>query len=165
MNIGVFVSDAMCIVVAYFSASELLTVIIERWYFRFIGGIFFIGFGMVEVLAYRQDKVVEYFNNLTKFQLFLKGFIINTFNPSVFIFWMGAIVIALSNLHYTGFKVFLYFSSTLATVFFFDVLKIYTANRLVRIISPEIMKKIHFIIGILLIVIGLVVVFSDPAKA
>ena len=71
-----------------------------------------------------------------KTKLFIKGFLFNISNPSVIFFWMAFVGLSVSQFS-TSRKEVLTYLSTIFTVFSFDVLKAWGANR----IKPYLTEK------------------------
>ncbi len=158
MNLGVFLSDIIIICVAYFSTSDILGNMLINSYFKIGGGIAFLGFGNYYLFKRYRAKQVVLKYNLKFTRLFLHGFLVNTLNPSVIAFWLGAIVLALSYHHFTPRQTFVFFVSCLSLVITLDMLKIYFASRLKKFLNPKIMRIICITTGILFILLGLKIV-------
>ncbi len=69
-------------------------------------------------------------SSLSFFQFALKGFIVNFLSPSVILFWLSTIGFAQIELQISGNKLFIFFASTLITVFLSDLLKIHLAKKI-----------------------------------
>lgn len=87
-----------------------------------------------------------------------KGFLINVFNPFVWIFWITCVATASSN--YQGNKVSLivFFLGVFATAFFFDILKALGAYSLKKFFTERMLKLLNRITGIALVISGIVIV-------
>jgi len=158
MNLGVFLSDALCIVAVYLGLGDALTHITESKVYVISAGIFLMAFGIAYILRKESDERFESQPLQSKYlQLFIKGFTINLINPSVLIFWMGALIFAASTYQYKGINMLVYFGTALFTVFSIDLIKIYTAKRLRKYIEPHFLHKMRVITGIVLMIIGLLI--------
>ncbi len=155
MDLGVFLSDTLMILLTCFTATELLGKLVENNWFRLIGGVFFMGFGCYYILKRKMNKYLQPLSDLSVPQLFLKGILINLFNPSVIAFWLGAGILAITQYNYSGTSLFIYFSSTLAVILMFDVLKIYSASKLDHFINQKILNKVHLVAGVILVLLGI----------
>ena len=161
MNLGVFLSDAVIISIAYFGTGDFLSNIISNSYFKMGGGIAFVGFGNYYIFKKYYSKQISIKYNLKYTRLFLNGFLINTLNPSVIAFWLGALVLALSYKQFTPPQTLTFFVSCLTVVITFDVLKIYFASKLKHFLNPRILRIICIATGIIFILLGLKIVFFN----
>ena len=160
MNLGVFLSDLIIIILTCFTADELLGKLVDNNWFRLSGGIIFIGFGTYYILRRKMGKYLQPLGELSVSQLFFKGIIINLFNPSVVAFWLGATILAVSQYKYSGIGLLIYFASTLTVILTFDILKIYSASKLEHIINQKILNKVHLIAGVFLVLLGIKIILD-----
>lgn len=86
---------------------------------------------------------------------FTKGFVINIFNPFVWIFWVTCVATASSNFGGNKYSMIIFFLGVFTTVLFFDILKAAGAYSLKRFFTEKMMKIMNQIIGIILIIFGL----------
>jgi threonine/homoserine/homoserine lactone efflux protein len=83
-------------------------------------------------------------------KFFAKGFLINFFNPSVFVYWIG--FIAYAQIEYKdSVTVWLFITAILAGIFSIDIAKTLLAGKLKPFIQPTILKRIYQTIGIALL--------------
>lgn len=157
LNSGVWVSDLLCIVAAYYGATELMGPISKNILVKIIAGIMFLFFGLGYFLR-KPKETVKPLAGRGVVILFAKGFAINTLNPSVLLFWFGAMVVAVTNFEFTGLQIGYYFSSTMLTVIVVDLLKILFAVRLRNIVTDKAMVRLFRITGVILIGFGLFVI-------
>lgn len=102
------------------------------------------------------DKMNEKFIDKPKWYIYItKGFIINIFNPFVWIFWITCVATASSNFGGNKYSMIIFFLGVFATVFFFDILKAAGAYSLKRFFTEKMMKIMNQIIGIILMLFGL----------
>ena len=102
------------------------------------------------------DKMNEKFIDKPKWYVFIsKGFIINIFNPFVWIFWITCVATASSNFGGNRYSMIIFFIGVFATVLFFDILKAAGAYSLKRFFTEKMMKIMNQIIGIILMLFGL----------
>ncbi|MCD6346333.1 MAG: LysE family transporter [Bacteroidales bacterium] len=156
LNTGVWTSDITFIFLAYFGATGLVQPFTENLLIKVLAGVAFIVFG----LSYFFRKPIEArkpLNNSKKSIaiLFFKGFAINSLNPSVFIFWFGAMVMVVSNFELKGIDVFYYFASVVGTVMIVDMIKVLSATRLRPLIKEKRMSQLFHITGIILMAFGI----------
>lgn len=84
-----------------------------------------------------------------------KGFVINIFNPFVWIFWITCVATASSNYEGNKYSLILFFIGVFATVLFFDIIKAAGAYSLKKFFTENMLKRLNQITGITLIVFGL----------
>ena len=102
------------------------------------------------------NNMNEKFVDKPKWYIFLtKGFVINLFNPFVWIFWVTCVATASSNFGGNKYSMIIFFLGVFATVLFFDILKAAGAYSLKRFFTEKMMKIMNQIIGIILIIFGL----------
>jgi len=158
-DLGVLSCDALIIATVYFFTSWITRMLAHNMYFNMAGGIAFVGFGINYILSRRRDiAAVKPENSILK--LFLNGFFINLLNPSVVIFWLGTVAVAITQLNLTGHKALVYFASTLGVVAILDVTKAWFAYRLSSYLSPKILRNIYFVSGIIMISLGVVILLK-----
>lgn len=160
LNAGVWISDTAFIVIAFYGATELMDPIKNSMIIRILAGVLFMIFG----LAYFFRKPKETVKRLAGKGILIllgKGFAINTLNPSVILFWFGAMVVAVTNFNFSGLQITYYFASTLLTVMAIDMLKILFATQLRRFINDRLMIQLFRVTGVILIIFGLFVMISS----
>jgi len=151
---GVLLSDACWISLAYYFASQLDFAGKYRVYTGWIGGILLILFGLSMLIAKMKVKDVDDDKSTVHAKFILKGFLLNSFNPAVPIFWLGVISVLKLKEGYTMVHEGFFFGSVLATVFATDLLKSFIAHRLKKLLKPVVLLWINRIVGIVLITIG-----------
>ncbi len=154
MNLGVFLSDACVVILSYFFADFIVS-ITDNQYFRLFGALLFILFGAVNIFKFTRNEELRPIKEQRYIQLFLNGFLINIFNPSVIILWIGAILNAVAYHKFNGTQVFFYFTATLLVVLCTDIMKIYSAHRLNRFLKTSIIRIINIVFGLALIGLGI----------
>ena len=90
----------------------------------------------------------------------MNGFFINLLNPSVVVFWLGSVAVAITQLNLSGRHALVYFATTLGVVALFDVTKAWFAYRLSRFLNPKVLRSIYVISGIIMIGLGVVILFK-----
>jgi len=89
-----------------------------------------------------------------------KGFVMNIFNPFIWVFWMGSVATVSGSEIYDGNEslVALFFIGTFATVLAIDILKIVGAYSLKRFFTEKRMKILNQGTGIILAICGLILI-------
>ncbi len=102
------------------------------------------------------EKMHEKFVDSPKWYIYItKGFIINIFNPFVWIFWVTCVATASSNFAGHKYSMIIFFAGVFATVLFFDILKAAGAYSLKRFFTETMMKRLNQVTGVILMLFGL----------
>ena len=91
----------------------------------------------------------------------VKGFVSNIVNPGIWIIWTSAMVTVTSSYSGNVRLVFSFFAATLITVFSFDTLKSYLADRLKNFLKPHIIHRMNQIIGMFLVLFGIYLIINS----
>ncbi|MCG9911222.1 MAG: LysE family translocator [Flavobacteriales bacterium] len=166
MDIGIILSDAACIFVAYFGMAALLENPKNKLIFLLVGSGVLIIMGVAKLIPPKEPKegegVKEFQMKKTNpFYLAFQGFFYNLLNPSVIIFWIttvgGAVALYGSEKNLIGAQ----FTATLATVFAIDVAKAWFAKKMRTFISPKIMRRANIVIGAVFVIFGIVLIIRS----
>lgn len=117
-----------------------------------------------EKIDQKLDKIDEKFDikrEGPRWYVYLsKGFVMNVFNPFIWVFWMGSVATVSGAEIYNGNEplVALFFTGTFATVFVIDILKIVGAYSLKRFFTEKRMKILNQGTGIVLAFCGLMLI-------
>ncbi len=152
---GVLLSDAALIAICYTFASLIRLIDSHQTAMSWIGGLLLIGFGIYNFFNKIKIKEVDDGRKTVHAQFVLKGFLLNIFNPAVFLFWLGVVGLVSVKENYTKIHEGFFFGSVLLTVFSTDLLKSYVANRIKNLLKPNVMLWINRTIGVVLIIFGL----------
>jgi len=152
---GTLLSDSIFITISLFSITRITDNKNFKVALGIIGGAVLIGFGVYSFFkkAIIKDMHIEQ-PKVNYPSIGLKGFLINTLNPFVLIFWLGTTGVVTSQDHYTSFHCFLFFAGTLSTVFSTDILKAYLSNRIKKFIDPGHITTINRVAGIAMVIFG-----------
>ena len=90
----------------------------------------------------------------------LKGFVMNIVNPGIWFIWITAMVTVSSTFHGNIRAIVSFFAATLLTVFCFDTLKAYIADRLKNLLSPRFVHKMNQFVGIILVIFGVYLIVN-----
>lgn len=166
-DLGVMLSDLFYIIVSFFGAKIILGNDYYRDIIAIAGGLILMGFGSLPF--YQKKRTTDSSND---FELpvtkrsgavgqILKGFLVNVFNPSALLIWIGATTVAFSAFSGNKSMVGLYFLSTLFTYFGIDVAKIYLALKLKRFLNEKTLQIVNRIAGAVIILFGIFLVFKN----
>lgn len=102
------------------------------------------------------DKMNDKFDDDAKWYFYIsKGFVINIFNPFVWIFWMTCVATASGNFGGNKDSLIIFFSGIFLTAIVFDTLKALGAYSLKRFFTDTMLKRLNQGTGIILIIFGL----------
>ena len=160
LEAGFVLSDLMCIVLSYFGIAQLLQRPEYKTIAGITGGLILILFGILSiVLKDKQPADKSLKINTTKgIQLIIKGFFFNSSVPSVIVFWIASVSLAVTQFNESKTKIIIYFTGIVLTYVLFDLLKIYGAAKTRKFFAGNRMIKIKKGIGIALILFGLIVI-------
>jgi threonine/homoserine/homoserine lactone efflux protein len=118
-------------------------------------GIFFLFFKKVKVNE--EGKQVFKFRKRDYAKTFLSGFLINTLNPSIFIFW---ITTSTAIINHTVQQRIIIFVSCLSWMLGTDILKVFLAGKIRNRLTPHNIHILNRINGIILIVFGIALIWG-----
>jgi len=161
MAFGISMSDVILVALVYLGVSQLLDDPRNVFYMRAVACVILFAFGIFTLFQKHSDekdaekgyKAVVVSRQLPI--MFIKGFFLNLFNPSVLFFWVTCVG-ATKSKYTNNQEALAFFIGTLGTVFATDVLKSLGANKLKRILTHTVMKWVHYLMGIALIICGIV---------
>lgn len=156
--IGVMLSDAFYISLAYFGSSVLLYLNEHQQTASITGGVVIAAYGIFLIL--REARVnassLELPEEKSKPSVFvLKGFLLNSINPSVLLFWMVVAGTIPVKEEYSHPQTFVFFLCTLITILSADFLKAWSATRLRNIVTAKFLIWMNRIAGSVLIIYGI----------
>ncbi len=165
---GIFLSDILCVFLAYFGVAQFLDSPQNKIYVGLIGGTVLMMFGFFSVFQFKarvaEEKELEAKDMAIKavsIPLYIiKGFFLNMLNPVVIGLWMACVVTVSSNKEYTFIHVLLFFVVSLLTVFFTDVLKAYSANKISKLLSEKVLRIVSIVAGIILMISGIIMIYK-----
>lgn len=161
LALGIFTSDIIYVFVAYFGATQLLSDPQNKFYIELVGGLLLVIFGAVALFQKKQvsekiEVVVE-----KRYLTFVKGFLLNTFNPAVFFLWFLWVSVISSNANFTQVHIIVCLSTALGTVLITDVLKAIVANQLRNVMTPTLQLWASRLLGLVLVTIGINLMCTD----
>ena len=105
------------------------------------------------------EKMNEKFNDEPSWFVYIsKGFVINIFNPFVWIFWITCVATASSNFSGDKYSMTIFFTGIFTTVMVFDIIKTAAASSLQRFFTEKMLKRLNQLTGIALILFALVII-------
>ncbi len=156
LNIGAILSDVMYVLLAIYFSNEILSSVIKSNIFKIIACIVFILFGLhyifLKKAVHRSEVSQDRFKNG---KLFLTGFIINTLNPLVPLYWVIPVAFIAAEFNYSSHQLLIYFGTTTATVTGLNMLKMYFATFFQRFFNTKRTLIMNKIIGLIMIGFGI----------
>ncbi|MBI2720625.1 MAG: LysE family transporter [Bacteroidetes bacterium] len=166
LAIGVVMSDfLLCILIillVHYGATNFITDEKSQRFMGIIAGIILIIFGALyfkKPPVSKKDEEVDIYVPSTK-AMVLKGFFLNILNPAVWLIWLGNVTAVSKTLHYSVWRMILYFSITLGLVLLVEFAKVAAAEKLKKFLTDKIMHNVNIITGILLVIFGLVLIYN-----
>lgn len=164
LDIGIILSDALCILVAYLGMAALLDDRRNRLFFIIGGSVVLIIMGILRILPDRKlasdrakDKVSELeLRRSNPLLLGVKGFFYNLLNPSVLLFWITTVGAAVTLYEGDSELVWIQFAVTLGVVFSLDILKAWFAKKMRSFVTRDKIDKANRIIGIIFVIFAIV---------
>jgi threonine/homoserine/homoserine lactone efflux protein len=91
---------------------------------------------------------------------FIKGFIVNTLNPAVILFWIATLSVANSHYKNQPSLTLVFFTGVLFTTFSTDMIKALLAYKLRRFLDDKTISILNKSVGILIIISGIIGCFK-----
>jgi threonine/homoserine/homoserine lactone efflux protein len=156
--VGVSLSDAMYISIAYLGIYQFFDRDDYRIYLAYIGGVVLLLFGLYYLIIKTRKLKLYTVDNLparSPFRLFLKGFVINGLSPVVLLFWVSTVGVATTEFGYDSpSEAVPYFATIVATVFITDLIKAKLADRLRLVITPKFIRTLNIVVGLVMVIFG-----------
>jgi threonine/homoserine/homoserine lactone efflux protein len=161
---GVWASDILLVVISNMFSS----LVIEALYFKstigYVGGGFVMVLGLYYIffkkVSFGEDKnlLLDQFGKRAFTKAFMSGFLINTLNPSVLLFWLiNATAFAASH---TTLERIVLFSVCIGINILADILKVILAAQLRHKLTPHNINIINKISGSILVLFGLGIIYG-----
>jgi threonine/homoserine/homoserine lactone efflux protein len=167
LALGVVISDFfLCLLVCvlvHFGMANLLHSEKAQTFFAIIGGIILIVFGafFFKKLPVKTDDIIEIENQLPSSKLmFLKGFFLNIFNPTVWLLWLANVTAISKTLDYSILKMIVFFSIVLTAVLLVELFKVKLAGKIKNYLTDKIMMIANYITGSALMIFGLILIYN-----
>lgn len=165
LGLGTWMSDLLFILCIYFGVNYVEKITdssgFSLW-MGIVGGIILVIIGIGLLLSKPPkgaESPHEIKKNTTYLGLWLKGFLINTFNPFAVFFWLS-VMTGYSSKNLGGQQISLLFGGILGTIIITDIIKILGAKQLKRIINNQTTGIVlHKIVGTVLVVFGLALIY------
>jgi threonine/homoserine/homoserine lactone efflux protein len=117
--------------------------------------LFITGLHMIRKPFMGIEKQVNLQTNGNIVKNFTKGFLVNSLNPFVFVYWMGIVGFTSAKYNFEIIKISKFTGGMALTIVTTDLLKVYLASRAKSVINVSHVKKISAVIGIIFIAYSL----------
>jgi threonine/homoserine/homoserine lactone efflux protein len=164
--IGVSISDAFHIFLAYMGLSQVFSNGDNQRYMAYFGGAILLAFGAYYLFV-KSRKILDFksvnIKSTSPWRLISKGFIINGLSPMVLIFWLGTVSVATGEFGYTTTtQVVTFFSAIVATVLLTDIIKAKLADKLRTVMTPRLVRVMNLILGVVMLIFaGRLLLYAD----
>ncbi len=157
VSLGVFVSDVVIILIGHFFSELLTDFLPDLLIVKLVAAAIFLGIGLYKVFYQKTDFQKKLLNThpLGYIQHFVKGMVINSLNPALFVFWLTMITIYEAK--EPGASIW-FFSGVLAITFSMDILKSIFSERINGIISVKKINKLIGFTGFVFILFGMIII-------
>jgi threonine/homoserine/homoserine lactone efflux protein len=151
---GIIIGDILYVVLLLFGFSEVFeNEVFVRW-FAFFGGTLLVMIGIRYLIKKRDISKAKSASKGSLWAHFTKGFVLNFINPFVATVWVGFLAINEEQFSSSA-SVITSLTITLAVIFLTDLLKIFYAEKLRRLLRPSVLQKTFNTLGIIIILLGL----------
>lgn len=169
LELGIILSDIVCIFFAYLGAASLMSTLEESQYTYPSAGAVLIVYGLLKFLREKKPvKPVKTAEGQNALVIFLRGFFINIINPGLLLYWFTIVGLGFEALKDDGItdqqlvQANVLFNATIiGVVFGIDLLKIFFAQKLRNVLKDEVLEKIDIVVSCIFIGMGLYFVFKN----
>lgn len=165
LALGIVFSDffvcILIIILVHFGATNYIQNESNQRFLGIIAGVLLIIFG-----AFNFRKPVSSNDNKIDVKkpsallMITKGFLLNSFNPGIWLLWIANVAAISKTLNYSLVKMIIYFGVTLGFVLLIELAKVSAATKLKQILTYKAMRTVNIITGVLLIIFGLFFIYS-----
>lgn len=162
---GVWVSDFLFIAICYFFIQQLKDMFSSDSFMKgakLFGSFVIMTVGVIALFVNKKvDQEGDEIKNPSNFNLFMRGFLINTINPFTVIFWLGVMGGYVIGKKLNGQQSIQFFAGILIMIIVTDYLKVILAHQISKYITQDIINKVTKIAGIGLIIFGIYLLISN----
>jgi threonine/homoserine/homoserine lactone efflux protein len=169
--LGVSFSDIFFVLAGNLATSFILGLEKQQKWIGIVGGILLVGMGLYGILFKKVklstgDERPEMFRTHDYLKIWLAGFLMNTLNPAVIIFWLGVCVVnsgtAISH------RIIMY-GTCLIWILATDILKVFVADKIRHKLTLNNVVWLNKLAGVCMMLFGVIllykVIFDAPIAA
>jgi len=159
---GVACSDAFFIAITYFGVAGFMEEPDFQKFMTIVGGVIMIAFGIYYLLKKAPDSIQleNQKKQPSKSNMWIKGFILNGINPSVFLFWIGMVGYVTTTYENSQSHVFVFFLFSILTVFSADTLKAFIAHKIKIYFTVKVLNKMNKVLGAMILLAGVSLLYN-----
>ena len=156
LEIGIIGSDVTYILIAWLGLGKFMLDPTFQYWMGLGGGILILLYAISILVSKKNplEKEPEAMTASNAFGLVFKGFLLNSSNPSVIIFWFTTVGLAMKQYNGESISIFSYFATTILTASLIDMVKAHFAKKSREIINPKSYRYFKWVSGGLLLIIG-----------
>lgn len=164
LDVGVISADILCIVAAYYTSADLVTLIDKHPGFYRITALIIFVYGIFMMVSKTKMHIQgeEKLINQNYIKTFANGFLLNLLNVGVILFWLVT-VISVRNQYPSQSDFILYLVIVILTYLAIDLFKIFLAKQFHDRLTQNVANKIRKIVGVILILFS-VFIFMQSFK-
>lgn len=152
---GIFISDILCVTLSYFGIAKYINHDQGQFWIALAGaalliflGVKYLFFTKIEISDSIDIKVAKWST------FFIRGFLVNFVNPTVFMIWLGIIELGEAKTD-TDFMLFTFLAAVTLGIFSGDLVKVFLAKSIRKFVNAKILKWIYRVSGIVMIAFGI----------
>ena len=160
VGFGIWFSDLLYILFVYFSVAYAAELLENRSFTLttgLLGAAILVAIGIGVFLS--KSPAFEYAKETKRrssyFNLFTRGFLINTINPFTIFFWFSVMSTIVVNNTLSKYQAFLFFGTIMGTIMTTDLIKAFLAKKISAKLTPKHIAMTRKITGILLVLFGI----------
>lgn len=160
VGLGIWTSDVGYILLAYFGLTIMQQYMDGNQLdiaIGILGSILFLIFGLISLLVPPKNLLLPddklYKRNSSYLSLYIKGFLLNAFNPFTIILWLGMGTTLIDEALSPN-RASIFFGAILGTVILTDLLKIVLSKRIRKVMQPKHLIWLRKGVGIVLLGFG-----------
>lgn len=165
--LGIFSSDlffiAITVSLIHFGMADVITNPKHQAFMGVVGGIVLIVYGVIHFIqkdVKNQADTEIVIESPNTFSLLSKGFLLNLFNPFVWVFWMATSTAISSKYDFHILHILIFYISTLTIVLGTDLLKTFVGHKIKEKLNATILLRIRQVTGGFLIAFGLYLIYK-----
>lgn len=151
---GILISDVVVVALCFLGASDLFSSTENQFWIALLGSFVLFALGLKYII--KPDLNTNTSLKVSAVSLsayFIKGFLVNFVNPFVFIVWISTITYAESK-YPEGDSALFFLIAALLGILTIDSIKVLISNKLKPFLKGVFLRRIFFIIGLILIAFG-----------
>lgn len=159
IDAGVILADIAFILIAYFSSYQLLKNLSNQPGLYVFGGTILIIYGVFLYVKKETKKPIKpkKFKG-TYLALMVKGFLLNIINIGVLVYWLIVLFVVGPSVNNEPNRILTFFATVILVYLGLDIIKILLAKQLRKKLTPERIRFMKKILGILLVICGIIMI-------